>query len=89
LNKHGPTDVFYNLKNVPFAVSHPSAIFKGLEREGHENSYCYVAKPHRRFLNETESAPVGEEWVFVVFVTANLEIVKWRFEKADAVNTGE
>lgn len=35
---------FYNWKNLPYALTHPCAIFKGLERDGHEHSYCYVAK---------------------------------------------
>src|SRR5213594_5083803 len=58
LHKHGPDDKFYNIQNLPFAVNHPIAIFKGLKREGHENSYCYVAIPARRFINDTESLPV-------------------------------
>jgi hypothetical protein len=86
LNTHGPTDVFYSLKNVPFTMSEPCAIFKGLEREGQENSYCYVAKPNRRFRGEDQSVAVGEEWVFLVFLSSNLEIFNWRFERADAVD---
>src|SRR6266446_1403048 len=79
---YGPDDKFYNLQNVPFAVNHPHAIFKGLEREGHETSYCYVAKPVRRFINDTLSEPLRAGLVFVVFVSSNLEIFNWRFEKA-------
>ena len=82
LHKYGPDDKFYNLQNVPFAVNHPHAIFKGLEREGHETSYCFVAKPARRFINDTLSEPLRAGLVFVVFVSSNLEIFNWRFEKA-------
>ena len=81
LHKYGPDDKFYNLQNVPNALNHPNAIWKGLEREGHENSYCYVAKVARRFVSDTASKPVGDDWVFVVFVSLNLEVFDWRFEK--------
>jgi hypothetical protein len=82
LHKHGPDDKFYNIRNLPFAVNNPNAIFKGLDREGHENSYCYVASPTRRFVDDTISKPVNDEWVFLVFVSQNLEIFDWRFERS-------
>src|SRR5260221_13072900 len=85
-HKSAPEHVFYNLRNVPFAVNNPHAIFKGLEREGHENSYCYVARPERRFVSDTESVPVDDGWVFVLFITSALEIFSWRFEKSDQNN---
>jgi hypothetical protein len=82
LHKYGPDDKFYNLRNLPFAIAEPDAIFKGLQREGHETSYCYVSRPSRRFVTEETSVPVEDGFVFVVFVTSNLEIFDWRFEKA-------
>lgn len=85
-HKYGPTDVFYNLRNVPFALTNPTAIFKGLERIGHENSYCYVAKVMRRFVSDSDSEPVEDDWIFLVFVTANLEIFDWRFERQNTRN---
>jgi hypothetical protein len=81
-HKCGPDDKFYNLQNLPFAVNSPNAIFKGLKREGHETSYCYVARPARRFVSETTSVPLEDGLVFVVFITSNLEIYDWRFEWA-------
>jgi len=75
-----PPHVFYNLRNIPFAISRPNAIFKGLQREGHENSYCYVASVARRFVSDSESLPVQDGFVFLVFVSSNLEIFDWRFE---------
>jgi hypothetical protein len=83
IHKTGTDDKFYNLQNVPFTISSPHAIFRGLKREGHETSYCYVAKPVRRFTSESESVPVGDGFVFVVFVSSNFEIFNWRFERAD------
>lgn len=83
LSTNGPAHAFYNVQNVPFAVAKPCAIFKGLERGGHENSYCYVAKPRRRFISDTVNVVIGEEWVFLVFVTPTFEIFDWRFERAD------
>ncbi len=83
LHKHGPDDKFYNLRNVPFAISRPTAIFRGLEREGHETSYCYVASPARRFVDDSNNVPVKDGYVFVVFISSNLEIFDWRFERSD------
>lgn len=77
----GPAHLFYNLNNVPFAISNPCAIFKGLEREGHENSYCYAARPARRFISDTESVPVQDGFTFLVFVNSSLEIFDWGFEE--------
>src|SRR5262245_14537605 len=85
-NKYGPDDVFYNLRNVPFAVNHPQAIFKGLDRDGHENSYCYAACPCRRFVSDNNSLPVEDGFVFLVFVTADFDIFDWRFEKTDDID---
>ena len=87
LHKYGPDDKFYNLQNLPFAISNPVAIFKGLERFGHEMSYCFVAKPARRFVGDGLSKPLEEGFVFLVFVSSNFEIFDWRFEKA--CETGE
>jgi hypothetical protein len=53
-----------------------------LQREGHEISYCYVAKPTKRFVTENTSVPVEDGFVFVAFVSSNLEIFDWRFEKS-------
>src|SRR5438034_11804535 len=33
----------FNWKNLPYGLNHPVAIFKGLERDSHEESYCYVS----------------------------------------------
>jgi hypothetical protein len=82
LHKYGPDDKFYNIQNLPFAVNHPNAIFKGLKRDGHDNSYCYVASPVRRFVGDTASKSLSDEWVFLVFVSQNLEVFDWRFERA-------
>ncbi len=83
LHKHGPDDKFYNIQNLPYAINHPNAIFKGLKRDAHEQSYCYVASPDRRFVNDTNSVRLSPGWVFLVFVSSNLEIFDWRFERAD------
>ena len=85
LHKYGPDDKFYNIWNLAFAVNNPNAIFKGLKREGHDNSYCYSASPARRFVNDSESIPINDGWIFLVFVSHNLEIFDWRFEHAGPV----
>jgi hypothetical protein len=82
IHKNGPSDKFYNLRNVPFAINHPDLIFKGLQRDGHESSFCYVSRPVRRFISDIENVPVEEGWVFLVFFNSRLEIFDWRFEKA-------
>ena len=83
IHKHGPDDKFYNIRNLPFALNRPVAIFKGLKRDGHDTSYCYIARPVRRFVNDTASLPTAPPWVFMVFIDSNLEVFNWRFEKDD------
>lgn len=80
---HGPDHVYFNLKNLPNALQFPLAVFQGLDREGHEKSVCYVAKPRSRFVDENTSLTVDSSSVFVVFITSTLEVFDWRFEKAD------
>lgn len=87
LHKYGPDDKFYNLQNVPFAINNPRAIFKGLKRDGHETSFCYAAKPARRFIDDTNSEPLRAGFIFLVFVCPNLEIFNWRFERAESGGT--
>ena len=76
---------FYNWKNLPFALNHPVAIFRGLAREGHEHSYCYVAKPDRYWHNEgdrdwSERRP---GFLFTIYIMDTFEIYSWKFEKSD------
>lgn len=78
-----PAHVIGNLRNVETAVSEPLAIWKGLKRDGEESSYCYCARPPRRYVNEDESVKTEDAFVFLVFINSALEVLKWRFEKAD------
>ena len=85
-HKYGPEHVYYNLANLPFAMTTPAVIFRGLDRQGHEHSYCYVAKPMRRFVADGQSVPLEKGFVFAVFVKKTLEIFDWRFERCDSNN---
>src|SRR5256885_14262500 len=84
IHKFGTDDKFYNLRNVPFAINEPTAIFKGLKRDEHEGSYCYVANPAQRFINDEISKRVEPGMVFLVFILSTHEIFDWRFERADS-----
>jgi hypothetical protein len=86
LHKFGPEDVYYNLRNIPYALSKPCAIFKGLDRGGCEHCYCIAAKVQRRFISDDISKPVDEKFLFLVFVDEDLEIFSWTFEPRDAKN---
>ncbi len=79
---------FFNWKNLPYALNNPTAIFKGLARDGHEHSFCYVSKPVRYWTGEGP-----DDWrrndptlVFTVYMMGTLEIYSWKFEKADIDN---
>jgi hypothetical protein len=78
-------DQFYNLKNLPFALNSPVAIFRGIGREGHEHSYCYVSKPTRYWHGEGDNdwsqRRIG--FLFTVYIMDTYEIYSWKFEKSD------
>lgn len=78
----------FNWKNLPYGLNYPVAVFKGLEREGHDESYCYVSKPHRVWTGEGDDDWFirSEGYVFAIYMFDSLEIFSWKFEKTDDVN---
>jgi hypothetical protein len=72
---------------VPWALLHPTAIFRGLREEGEADWLCYVSVPSQAYDYRTGSlVPAWRGEVFLVFVNDDRIIYHWRWEKADPNN---
>jgi hypothetical protein len=74
---------------VPAVIESPAAVFQGLKREGQEEVLVYVGVPSDRFIrNHNIRIPCPPGRTFLVFVTLDLKVVKWRWEEADSERPG-
>lgn len=76
---------FFDYKNLAWSLKNPTAIFRGLERQDHEGSFCYVALPDYHWVGEgrEDCRPKRDGYVFEVYVDSSLWIYNWRWGKAD------
>lgn len=79
----GPTWKYHALLDVPGVLFEPRCIFRGLEREGTEEFYCYVARPRRRKRQDGREEPTPPDRALFVFVSKRGTILKWRWERVD------
>jgi hypothetical protein len=86
LNRVGPTHKFYELISAAKLLEEPMAIFEGLRREGLEHGLCYVGTP--RCYREGAEHPPHPGMVFLVFVTKDMMIFEWGWEKEDQGKPG-
>lgn len=74
---------------IPDVVADPTGIWRGLQREGQEHAMCYAGIPAGNFaaqcLLEVE---IPANRVFLVFMTSQREITKWRFSEQDPDRSG-
>jgi hypothetical protein len=75
---------FARLQLVKEVVCEPVVVFRGLEREDHESSCCYVGKPSRDCPRPGIDAPAPPGMVFLVFVTQTGKVFDWRWERQSA-----
>lgn len=70
---------------IPDVVMKPTVIFRGLRRDGQEFALCYCGEASGTFATEYnipfDAPPRGQ--VFLVFVTPDMEITKYRFCGSD------
>ena len=48
LTRYGVGPRYYRLLLVPATIENPATVFEGLEREGQDESLCYVGRPPER-----------------------------------------
>jgi hypothetical protein len=69
---------------VPWALLHPTAIFRGLREEGEQEWLCYASLPTEAYHYRTgQQRPAWPGQVFLVFVDDDHIIYTWRWEPAD------
>ena len=98
--RYGPAHKFFDLYAVQYVLRHPAAIFEGLEREQQQNGLCYAGiPPFIRRESQASMRPGSAEvqlvelpppagMTFVVFMNFKYVIFDWRWEQADAKNSG-
>jgi hypothetical protein len=69
---------------VPWALLHPTAIFRGIREEGESSWLCYVSQPTKVYDHRTgEQVPAWPGEVFLVFVNGDQLIYLWYWTDAD------
>jgi len=88
LEENGPESKLDDGRFIPEAIGEPGAIFEGLKRENHHDSFCYSVRPA---LDPVEpDAPTLPRYGFVFLAFARLGIGgyvvfdwEWREEDSD------
>ena len=62
----------------------PTAIFRGLKRDGQDGGLCYAGIPIQIHLDHNIVVPPPPGFTFLVFADENGHIFSWRWEKEDA-----
>lgn len=79
LERFGPLVQFYDAFLLPRVAKEPIRIFRGLKREEHEQSLCYVAKPSKRYRGDRIWIPAPKQRVFLMFVRADKTVLDWEW----------
>lgn len=89
LQETGNQSVLEEAWLIPEVCMAPTAIWRGLQRNGQEEAFCYCGKPDGSFAkSHGMEVAIPEGCVFLVFLTTNLEVTKWRFCKEDEQSPG-
>lgn len=80
--KRGPLHKFYELHLVKEVMAAPAVIFRGLEREGQEEAYCYAGLASCGYTNRGDRLPPPLGMTFAVYVTKDFLIFRWGWERS-------
>ena len=74
---------------VPYVLSHPTAVFRGVGAEDDRESLCYCGTPPRAYEGPTgrKRTPPANQ-VFLVLVNGKRVVYAWRWEPADPREKG-
>lgn len=75
---------FFRAQLIREVIEKPTAIFRGWERSGQEDSLVYVGIPTCDRRSQGIELPPIPGMVFVVYVTDCVKISEWRWERADS-----
>lgn len=63
---------------IPDVCKRPAGIWRGLKRKGQEEAFCYTGKELGEFAESRgKRINIPPGFVFVVFLTEELEVTKW------------
>ncbi len=73
--------------HIPDICSNPNGIWRGLDRVGQEEAYCYVGFPTGEFAKKHGvNVEIHSGLVMLVFTDPELVVTKWRLCQPDKVN---
>ncbi|MEX0728498.1 MAG: hypothetical protein WD065_19655 [Planctomycetaceae bacterium] len=79
LERFGPLVQFYDAFLLPVAACEPVRVFRGLKREDHQDSLCYVSKPAKKYRGEKVWVPPPRKRVFLMFVRDDKTVLDWEW----------
>jgi hypothetical protein len=92
LGDAGVATVFEDAWLIPDVCREPTGIWLGLNRREQQEALCYAGKPDYAFARahgrEIEEIRLPNGFVFLVFLTKDLEVTKWRLSKEDEDHPG-
>ncbi len=80
---------FLEIFSVEGALRKPTVIFEGLKRPHLDDGFCYCTTPNLRYVSEDgRTAQAHPGFVFVVFVTRELVIFEFGWERMSGIRQG-
>lgn len=91
LHQCGNSSVLEDAWFIPDVCRRPSGIWQGLGRNGQENALIYGGVPTGEFAQDYnmivgEDITIPPNRVFLVFLSPEFQVAKFRFEEADPVD---
>jgi hypothetical protein len=92
LKHFSENSVSFNLEEawlLPDICREPAGIWRGLNRKGQDEAYCYAGIPLGVFAQEhNHKVVIPERKVLMVFLNPVLEVTKYRFCEPDPTTPG-
>jgi hypothetical protein len=89
LRTHGHGQKFLEIFSIEGVLQNPTVIFEGLNRPQLDDGFCYCATPSQRYILEVGgTAPSYPGFVFVVFVTKELVVFEFGWERMSGTKQG-
>jgi len=80
---------FLEIFSIEEVLRKPTVIFEGLKRPHLDDGFCYCATPNLRYVSEDgRTAQAHPGFVFVVFVTRELVIFEFGWERMSGIRQG-
>jgi hypothetical protein len=89
LRTHGHFNKFLEIFSIEGVLQNPTIIFEGLNRPDLNDGFCYCATPKVRHISDIGgTAPAHPGFVFAVFVTRELVVFEFGWERMSGFRQG-